>query len=93
MIASLRDFTPKDYEKVMAEVNKAHIELVDKLSKEDMDVGKAKSSNNKPTTLQTAHEKSAAQANFIIAQSHEEDLKPITISTGDSLDEPTGHFG
>lgn len=89
MIASLRDFTPKDYEKVMAEVNKAHIELVDKLSKEDMEVGKAKSSNNKPTTLQTVHEKPAAQANSIIAQTHEEDLKPITISTGDSLDEPT----
>lgn len=89
MIASLRDFTPKDYEKVMAEVNKAHIELVDKLSKEDMEVGKAKSSNNKPTNLQTVHEKPAAQTNPIIAQSHEEDLKPITISTSDSLDEPT----
>ena len=89
MIASLRDFTPKDYEKVMAEVSKAHIELVDNLSKEDMDVGKAKSSNNKPTTLQTVHEKPAAQANPIIAQTHEEDLKPINISTGDSLDEPT----
>ena len=37
MIASLKDFTPKDYEKVMAEVSKAHIELVDKLSKEDID--------------------------------------------------------
>ena len=86
MIASLKDFTPKDYEKVMAEVSKAHIELVDKLSKEDIEVEKAKSGNNKPTTV---HEKTASQANPVIDQSHEEALKPITISTGDSLDEPT----
>lgn len=31
MIATLADFSPKDYEKVMAAVNKAGIELVDKL--------------------------------------------------------------
>ena len=37
MIAALENFTPKDYEKVMAAVNKASIELVDKLSKEDLE--------------------------------------------------------
>ena len=37
MIAGLEDFSPKDYEKVMAAVNKAKIELVDKLSKEDLE--------------------------------------------------------
>ena len=46
MIAALQDFTPKDYDKVMAEVNKAHIELVDKLTKEDIETRKAKCNNN-----------------------------------------------
>ncbi len=41
MIAGLENFTPKDYEKVMAAVTKAHIELVDKLAKEDLEVAKA----------------------------------------------------
>ena len=47
MIAALQDFTPKDYDKVMAEVNKAHIELVDKLTKKDIETGKAKCNNKK----------------------------------------------
>ena len=42
MIATLENFTPKDYEKVMAAVTKAHIELVDKLAKEDLQDVKAK---------------------------------------------------
>ena len=42
MIATLENFTPKDYEKVMAAVTKAHIELVDKLAKEDLQEGKPK---------------------------------------------------
>ncbi len=40
-VATLANFTPKDYEKIMFGINKAHIELVDKLSKEDMEAGKA----------------------------------------------------
>ena len=42
MIATLENFTPKDYEKVMAAVTKAHIELVDKLAKEDLQEVKPK---------------------------------------------------
>ena len=42
MIATLENFTPKDYEKVMAAVTKAHIELVDKLAKEDLQEAKPK---------------------------------------------------
>ena len=55
MIAALQDFTPKDYDKVMAEVNKAHIELVDKLTKEDIETGKAKC-NNKRLNIISKHE-------------------------------------
>ena len=89
MIAALKDFTPKDYEKVMAEVNKAHIELVDKLSKEDIESRKTKKDNNKAADIQPAQEKVTYKTKPIIAKSHEEDLKPITIPTGDALDEPT----
>ena len=35
MIATLADFSPKDYEKVMQAINKAHIELVDKLPEDE----------------------------------------------------------
>ena len=89
MIAALKDFTPKDYEKVMAEVNKAHIELVDKLSKEDIESRKTKKDNNKAADIQPAQEKATCETNPIIAKSHEEDLTSITIPTGDALDEPT----
>lgn len=89
MIAALKDFTPKDYEKVMAEVNKAHIELVDKLSKEDIESRKTKKDNNKAADIQPAQEKATYETNPIIAKSHEEDLTSITIPTGDALDEPT----
>ena len=89
MIAALKDFTPKDYEKVMAEVNKAHIELVDKLSKEDIESRKTKKDNNKAADIQPAQEKATYETKPIIAKSHEEDLKSITIPTGDALDEPT----
>ena len=89
MIAALKDFTPKDYEKVMAEVNKAHIELVDKLSKEDIESRKTKKDNNKAADIQPAQEKATYETKPFIAKSHEEDLKSITIPTGDALDEPT----
>ena len=47
MIAGLEDFSPKDYEKVMAAVNKAKIELVDKLSKEDLEAANSEPKNVK----------------------------------------------
>ncbi|MGM9520332.1 MAG: hypothetical protein ACI3WS_06620, partial [Phascolarctobacterium sp.] len=49
MIAGLENFTPKDYEKVMAAVTKAHIELVDKLAQEDLQRAKPKATE-KPAT-------------------------------------------
>ena len=89
MIAALQDFTPKDYDKVMAEVNKAHIELVDKLTKKDIETGKAKCNNKKIAPVQSATEEVAAKAKPIMAQSHEDDIKSLTISTNDNSEEPT----
>lgn len=37
LIATLKDFTPKDYEKIMLAINKVNITLVDKLSDEDLE--------------------------------------------------------
>ncbi|MGM9582792.1 MAG: hypothetical protein ACI3WU_03635, partial [Phascolarctobacterium sp.] len=54
MIAGLEDFSPKDYEKVMAAVNKASIELVDKLSKEDLEAANAKPKKEKKSATRTA---------------------------------------
>lgn len=36
LIATLKDFTPKDYEKIMLAINKVNITLVDQLSDEDL---------------------------------------------------------
>lgn len=59
LVATLADFTPKDYEKIMAALTKAHIELVDKLTKEDLEAGKAaveaaKKKEIKPSKARTA---------------------------------------
>lgn len=37
LIATLKDFTPKDYEKIMLAINKVNITLVDQLSDEDLE--------------------------------------------------------
>ena len=73
----------------MAEVNKAHIELVDKLTKKDIETGKAKCNNKKIAPVQSATEEVAAKAKPIVAQSHEDDIKSLTISTNDNSEEPT----
>ena len=57
MVAALKDFTPKDYEKVMAAINKAHIELVDKLSKEDIEAGKVEAKKVKNEAVKPAASK------------------------------------
>ena len=54
MIAGLEDFSPKDYEKVMAAVNKAKIELVDKLSKEDLEASNPEPKKVKKDASKTA---------------------------------------
>ena len=89
MIAALQDFTPKDYEKVMAEVNKAHIELVDKLSKEDIKTGKDLGKNSKRETAKPAPKPTAEQVKPIKTSQSEDEIKPSSVSTSDILEEPT----
>ena len=83
MIATLENFTPKDYEKVMAAVTKAHIELVDKLAKEDLQEVKPKDvkveAAPKPVTKTAPVEKEVA----------EEALTKVMPVSLDASDEPT----
>lgn len=78
MIAGLENFTPKDYEKVMAAVTKAHIELVDKLAKEDLQMAKPKAAE-KPATKKISA--SAELADEPVAK-----MAPVSM---DAVDEPT----
>lgn len=92
MIAGLEDFSPKDYEKVMAAVNKEKIELVDKLSKEDLEASNpdpkkvkkdasktapAKVTTNKPAEKATPPKETAVPIN------------PLPASNLEASDEPT----
>ena len=83
MIATLENFTPKDYEKVMAAVTKAHIELVDKLAKEDLQEAKPKDvkveAAPKPVTKTAPVKKEVA----------EEALAKVVPVSLDASDEPT----
>lgn len=83
MIATLENFTPKDYEKVMAAVTKAHIELVDKLAKEDLQEVKPKDvkveAAPKPVTKTAPVKKEVA----------EEALTKVVPVSLDASDEPT----
>ena len=83
MIATLENFTPKDYEKVMAAVTKAHIELVDKLGKEDLQEAKPKDvkveAAPKPVTKTAPVKKEVA----------EEALTKVVPVSLDASDEPT----
>ena len=83
MIATLENFTPKDYEKVMAAVTKAHIELVDKLAKEDLQEVKPKDvkveAAPKPVTKTVPVKKEVA----------EEALAKVVPVSLDASDEPT----
>lgn len=83
MIATLENFTPKDYEKVMAAVTKAHIELVDKLAKEDLQEAKPKDvkveAAPKPVTKTALVKKDVA----------EEALTKVVPVSLDASDEPT----
>ena len=83
MIATLENFTPKDYEKVMAAVTKAHIELVDKLAKEDLQEVKPKDvkveAAPKPVTKTAPVKKEVA----------EEALTKVMPVSLDASDEPT----
>ena len=92
MIAGLEDFSPKDYEKVMAAVNKAKIELVDKLSKEDLEA-----SNPEPKKVKKDASKTApAKATTIKAAENTDSTKetavpvnPLPASNMEASDEPT----
>lgn len=54
LIGTLEDFSPNDYEKIMEAINEAGIELVDKLSEEDILV--AQKTTIKPVQLEVAAE-------------------------------------
>ena len=84
MIATLENFTPKDYEKVMASVTKAHIELVDKLSEADLQAAKTKAASVK------AQEKPAVKVAAAKAEVADEPVaKVVPVVTLDAADEPT----
>lgn len=91
MIAGLKDFTPKDYEKVMTAINKAHIELVDKLSKEDLDAGKADNDIIKKggTKQSTSKKESKVQLITHSSQLNVAAIESSSININDSSDEPT----
>lgn len=92
MIAGLEDFSPKDYEKVMAAVNKAKIELVDKLSKEDLEATNpepkkvkkdaSKTAPAKVTTNKAAEKPTSAKETAV-------PINPLPASNMEASDEPT----
>ena len=83
MIATLENFTPKDYEKVMAAVTKAHIELVDKLAKEDLQEVKPKD------VKVEAAPKPVAKTAPVKKEVAEEALTKVVPMSLDASDEPT----
>lgn len=92
MIAGLEDFSPKDYEKVMAAVNKAKIELVDKLSKEDLEASnpepkKVKKDASKTAPAKTTTNKATEKATP--AKETAVPINPLPASNMEASDEPT----
>lgn len=92
MIAGLEDFSPKDYEKVMAAVNKAKIELVDKLSKEDLEASnpepkKVKRDASKTAPAKTTTNKATEKATP--AKETAVPVNPLPASNMEASDEPT----
>ena len=92
MIAGLEDFSPKDYEKVMAAVNKAKIELVDKLSKEDLEASnpepkKVKKDASKTAPAKTTTNKAAEKATP--AKETAVSVNPLPALNMEASDEPT----
>lgn len=92
MIAGLEDFSPKDYEKVMAAVNKAKIELVDKLSKEDLEAvnsepKKVKKDANKTAPAKVTTNKATEKATP--AKETAVPINPLPASNLETSDEPT----
>lgn len=92
MIAGLEDFSPKDYEKVMAAVNKAKIELVDKLSKEDLEASnpepkKVKKDASKTAPAKTTTNKATEKATP--AKETAVSINPLPASNLEASDEPT----
>ena len=88
MIAGLEDFSPKDYEKVMAAVNKASIELVDKLTQEDLDAAKVK-----PVAVKKAAPTKANPAKAVAkskpTKEEAEPIEPEAMTDAEAADEPT----
>lgn len=92
MIAGLEDFSPKDYEKVMAAVNKAKIELVDKLSKEDLEASNPEPKKVKKDASKTAPGKTTpnkATEKAIPAKETAVPINPLPASNLEASDEPT----
>ena len=90
MIAALENFTPKDYEKVMAAVNKASIELVDKLSKEDLEAAQAPLPKQESTKVQTKTSPSTAAKQAIVAEAKAVNpIESMPLAAADTADEPT----
>ena len=92
MIAGLEDFSPKDYEKVMAAVNKAKIELVDKLSKEDLEASNPEPKKVKKDASKTAPAKATtnkATEKATPAKETAVPINPLPASNLEASDEPT----
>ena len=92
MIAGLEDFSPKDYEKVMAAVNKAKIELVDKLSKEDLEASNPEPKKVKKDASKTALAKATtnkATEKATPAKETAVPINPLPASNLEASDEPT----
>ncbi len=92
MIAGLEDFSPKDYEKVMAAVNKAKIELVDKLSKEDLEAVNSEPKKVKKAASKTAPAKvttNKAAEKTTPAKETAVPINPLPASNLEASDEPT----
>ena len=92
MIAGLEDFSPKDYEKVMAAVNKAKIELVDKLSKEDLEASNPEPKKVKKDASKTAPAKATtnkATEKATPAKETAVPINPLPASNMEASDEPT----
>ena len=92
MIAGLEDFSPKDYEKVMAAVNKAKIELVDKLSKEDLEASNPEPKKVKKDASKTAPAKATtnkAAEKTTPAKEIAVPINPLPASNMEASDEPT----
>ena len=92
MIAGLEDFSPKDYEKVMAAVNKAKIELVDKLSKEDLEAVNSEPKKVKKDASKTAPAKvttNKAAEKTTPAKETAVPINPLPASNLEASDEPT----